>query len=390
MVLEYLNKIGYKNGKVMQGFLISLYTNIQELAKTDKKIIILGVCENGFYAEKLLQEVGIETYAYADNAQRLQGRKIRGKQIYSPYEIFKDVDEYYLIIAVQSNNIACVRLQFMTHGVNEYSIFLNTEFHDFIDENVDIQDNILGSINEICFLGEKVEEALPQVGIEMGKDGSQLGKINWLLKSTEWSHWAYLWGEKLLSNNRNKVLEIGPGYGLMTAVLMRMYQNISVDWIIFGSEDELLRTNRDEYAKSLQKVKEKYKERIKTKYGYIEMGDYTIRDKYDLIIMTEVFEHFALNPVNTIRKLAAALKDGGRIILTTPNWGHIHIYDSWTELQNGEEITDIDYLRLIECGHIYQYSKDELFSVFKQAGLSVEKYELSDSNNHNFVLRILD
>ena len=122
-------------------------------------------------------------------------------------------------------------------------------------------------------------------------------------------------------------------------------------------------------------------------YQYIEMDQCTVEHfKYDLIIMTEVFEHFVLNPINTLLKIASALKNHGKLIITTPNWGHLHIYKSWSELPNSSTININRYLELNECGHTYQYSRTELESIFEKSKLIVRKYELSDSNNHNFLL----
>ena len=134
-------------------------------------------------------------------------------------------------------------------------------------------------------------------------------------------------------------------------------------------------------------MREKYRKQIGIQYGYIERDEYVILKKYDLIVMTEVFEHFALNPVKTIKKLSRALEKNGRFVLTTPNWGHVHIYDSWTELPESEEVDIKRYLQLTKCVHTYQYRKDELLSIFEKAELTVERYELSDENNHNFVLK---
>lgn len=387
MIAKYLGKIGYKSGTVMQGFLVCTQSDIDQIIQEKRKIVILGVGENGFYAEKLLQEYGGTIYAFADNSERIQNQKIRKRKIYSPYELFGN-NEYYFIIAVQNNNIGCVRLQFMTHNIEDYGIFLNTSFHDFVDEDEKLHSSILDAINEICFENEDIKSAMPQVGMALGRDGSQLGSLNWLLKSTQWSHYAYLWSKEALEyNSKAHVLEIGPGFGLMSSTLLHMFNDSYVDWVLFGDPRTELNVQNGEYEKGLQKIYGKYKDRVKVQYQYIEMDQCTVEHfKYDLIIMTEVFEHFVLNPINTLLKIASALKNHGKLIITTPNWGHLHIYKSWSEPPNSSTININRYLELNECGHTYQYSRTELESIFEKSKLIVRKYELSDSNNHNFLL----
>ena len=58
MIAKYLGKIGYKSGTVMQGFLVCTQSDIDQIIQEKRKIVILGVGENGFYAENLLPEYG--------------------------------------------------------------------------------------------------------------------------------------------------------------------------------------------------------------------------------------------------------------------------------------------------------------------------------------------
>lgn len=154
--VEYLGKIGYKFGKAMQAFLIHSFS-AKEMY--NKKIILLGVGENAFYAEMLLKQKGIEIFAYADNSKKVQGY-LRGKKVYSPFELFNNND-YYFIITVHNNNINRIRLQLRTHKIMNYSIFINTGFHDFVDEDDQLQETMLDAINIICFKEEGIESALP-------------------------------------------------------------------------------------------------------------------------------------------------------------------------------------------------------------------------------------
>ena len=120
--------------------------------------------------------------------------------------------------------------------------------------------------------------------------------------------------------------------------------------------------------------------------GYIESDRYQLTKQYDAIIMTEVFEHWVTNPLPVMKKLAAALKSDGRVFLTTPNWGHLYMYDSWKDMKDYKDLKSEEQYLSMYAGHTYQYSRAELDEIFALAGLEVVKYALSDSNNHNYLL----
>ncbi|MCR5420399.1 MAG: class I SAM-dependent methyltransferase, partial [Lachnospiraceae bacterium] len=123
------------------------------------------------------------------------------------------------------------------------------------------------------------------------------------------------------------------------------------------------------------------------RFGRIERDKDLITEKYDLIIMTEVFEHFALNPVPIMRMIKDSLSCDGRMLLTTPNWGHLPTFATWRDLPDDNETDETRYGELLECGHVYQYDYNEMAEIIKEAGFEIEYYELSESNNHNLFLK---
>lgn len=383
MIAEYLGQIGYKADTCIQGFLVSIYHDISHLKAENKKIVLFGVGENGFYAEKLLDDIGIDIYCYADNSEKKfkEGCTLRGKKVYTPYDLFEREDIYF-IIAVGKEDINCARLQFMTHQIEDYSIFLPNSFWHFSEKDVELRDIIMESINMICFKDEEIEKAIPYQGIAIGRDGKKIGFLNALLHSTIQSGYAFLWEQDMLKKQTDsRILEIGPRFGLMSLVLLKQFEDIVIDWIIFGECGE-----RSQYKESLDKIVNEYPDRINRYYGYVERDEFVIRKTYDLIILTEVFEHFVLNPVNILKKIKGALSVDGRVILTTPAWGHVDIYKTWKDLPDSCDVNKEQYLRLTKCGHIYQYSKDELMQIFEEAGLTVKDYAMTESGHHNFIL----
>lgn len=383
MRVEYLDRIGYIRGELRSGFIIDIMGDgINDIIKSGKKVILIGAGENSFFAETLLLGKGITVYGYADNSRKLQGKFLRGKKILCPYACYQWEDAYF-VITTQPQRISDVRLQLMAHNVCNYGIFLNCHFHDFIDEDRKLHMQLMEAVNEICFKESITESVLPYG--EWG--GGKLGDCYWLLKSTRWSHWAYIWEREILAKRGEKVLEIGPGFGLMSLVLLKEFPDIEMDWVILENKSALAEVN-NEFIYGLRKVKKWYCKQINEIWGAIERTDFQLQEnKYDLVFMTEVFEHFVLKPLDVMKKIRKSLSDNGVLILTTPNWGHVSIYERWEDMPEDSEVDNDRYEQLLKCGHNYQYNKEELDDIFIRCGLEVVRYEISDVNNHNYMLK---
>jgi SAM-dependent methyltransferase len=93
-----------------------------------------------------------------------------------------------------------------------------------------------------------------------------------------------------------------------------------------------------------------------------------IEEKFDLIVFSEVIEHLSVEEGrDALKKLGGLLKDGGRLIITTPNLFHPHRY--W------------------DADHRTPYRYDDLAALLVGCGYSVESiYRLY---NAPFVWRLL-
>ncbi len=115
-----------------------------------------------------------------------------------------------------------------------------------------------------------------------------------------------------------------------------------------------------------------------------------IEDRYDIIILTEVLEHFNFYPVPTMYKIMKGLKPGGVILLSTPDqatWGKITTYaKELCKLPEYEPSSQPDWID----AHIWQYSKEDLEWLFRVCGLEPIEWGMSKSaggTHHNVVLR---
>jgi len=98
---------------------------------------------------------------------------------------------------------------------------------------------------------------------------------------------------------QGKVLEIGSGFGLFASILNRKgdYRFTFVD----------------------PNIGPRYKEGLKFKWIKTSLSDFRTDEKYDLIILFDVIEHFD-QPISGLRKINLLLKDDGYLIIQTPNY----------------------------------------------------------------------
>lgn len=90
---------------------------------------------------------------------------------------------------------------------------------------------------------------------------------------------------------------------------------------------------------------------------------------YDLIFANQIIEHLVY-PVHLLVRLSAALRPGGRIVITTPNGDYImNSLPSFQELGDPASWEHMQHTADGD-GHFYAYLKNELEQIFEKAGMS--------------------
>jgi SAM-dependent methyltransferase len=96
---------------------------------------------------------------------------------------------------------------------------------------------------------------------------------------------------------------------------------------------------------------------------------------FDVIIFTEVLEHFNFHPVPSLKRIRSLLADGGTLYLSTPDaaeWGRVTKYY--------RTLAEIPYPKAgvpVVDDHVYQYSEEELRAVLDQSGFVIERFDYS-------------
>jgi SAM-dependent methyltransferase len=197
-------------------------------------------------------------------------------------------------------------------------------------------------------------------------DGPQ-GYYTRAYSKAETSYWEKLpvWMAEDRSRRKvRRVLDIGCGYGTLLAYAAAFYRAAGYCMDVTEYLIPQFRIPRNlVYAK-----------------GNVELDPIPWREPFDLIIMTEVLEHFNFQPVPTLRKIHDALAPGGLFLLSTPNqekWGKTTKY-----YQRLQDLPQVDRSRKIVDDHIWQYDERELRNVLDDAGFAILKFDYSTTENH--------
>ena len=367
--LDYLNEIYFERQKRICGFILGEST-IRDMNKSN--IIIFAAGLNGFVCARLLQDYDIFPHAFCDNYKPIHKNKLHGKDILNPYAVFKN-KEFHYVIAVGKQNINTVRAELKAHNINDYSIFFQSAFYEYPDF---LRQVIISSINMILKTNHEMQYYIH--GNSNGADKNEgVGLARYLLTSTSFWHCILLWLNDDFAQNKDvfDVLEIGPGYGLLSLILKKISGAFNLDWLSYGTN-----TKEDKNFSIITETFPGYE--YSNIFGILEDPFFVINKKYDRIIMTEVFEHFSTNPVVVTKKIVQMLNDDGILYLSTPNWNRLGIYDTWKDLPDFDEMT----YGSKSFDHNYHYNKDELLEIFALSGLKVLKYDETIIGNHNFVL----
>jgi len=169
-----------------------------------------------------------------------------------------------------------------------------------------------------------------------------------------------------------RILDIGCGYGTLLTLATRIYgaQGYCMDITQYLKPD---------FAR---------KHELRFARGNIELSTLPWPGKFDVVILTEVLEHFNFQPLPTLRKIHDALAPGGVLFLSTPDqrdWGRLSTY-----YRRLSDLPMPDPSRRIRDAHIWIYSENEVTSLLDQAGFRIAwiDYAPGNGNRHFNVLAV--
>ena len=185
-------------------------------------------------------------------------------------------------------------------------------------------------------------------------------------REAETSYWAQIpaWMEEHSETMAHTVpiLDVGCGYGTLLGLAVEIYDGEGACLDIAEYLPEAL---RELYSLAFYEAN-------------AELDPIT-GGPYDVIIMTEVIEHFNFHPLPTLQKLHDALAPGGRLFLSTPDaasWGRLRdFHDSLNDFPPPPQSNEPRPKTTDE--HHWMYSKDEIVRVLQDSGFRVLEVEYS-------------
>lgn len=196
-----------------------------------------------------------------------------------------------------------------------------------------------------------------------------------IYQPAELTYWSRLlpWIENYIENNKvNNCIDIGCMCGTLLLYVKTINPNIDLyahNLIKFLSDEFITKYN------------------VKFHKDNIELQPFYFQDKFDIIIMTEIIEHFKFNIIPTLTKVVEHLSDNGRLYITTPDantpiWGRLSKYQSYKDMSPPTDSCEF----IDDFGHEYQFVEQELRDIFEECGLAVTQFS---NNNYNFNFELM-
>ena len=372
-MLECLGTLYYQKGNVAQKAFL-LHSNVNNISEIDayKSVYILGSGGMAYYAYQLLKDK-VDISGMVDNNQELIGRKSADGRTYLPINrLYSDSDNVHIVIATNRPHLNNNRWQLLVHGIKSYSMFFIESCGD-----LSVGDNLITeAVNKVIFKDEGMEKALPPVNNVSYMSDHFLGSINYLLSST--AMWEPCFNY-IARQRFERCLEIGPGMGIFSYMIAKNMQPEKIDWIVYEDHQKEMLEQQEYYA-IYQQIKDNGID-LGIRSGKVENPSFNLDDQYDLLIMTEVIEHFTTNPLQVLHKIRRWMIDKAILCISTPDYTPICIYNSADEIPEYKAESQFYY-----PGHTYQYRKEELDRMFEEAGLRTVLYKKSGFGHHNYVL----
>lgn len=373
---EYIDTIRYEAGKPRAVFLLTDVNSFE-----GKRVAVFGTGIEAFITEKYLESKGIETECFINNDPQMEGRILCGKQVMTPDKIW---GQGFSVIIAMSNAryINEVLWQLKVHDGQLCGVAFMETYHAFTENGKTsrLQELVVKAISRILCDDRNITDIMCPI-VNVGPSGNLLFPFDELCWSTTWTHHLLQWFYEKYSTGKaaetKNMLEIGPGRGLFSAVVHDISPDMEIEWLMFDMDEKSDKAVKNRYGWWPANLFETY-------YGMIEEPQFRIDKKFDMIVMTEVLEHFSANPRTGLRKIADMLAEDGELYLSTPDWGHLPIYDTYHDIP---DFTTVEEYRASYIGHSYQYTKDELMQLLDECGLTTEKYAVTDGGNHNVLVK---
>lgn len=198
--------------------------------------------------------------------------------------------------------------------------------------------------------------------VEVQKELIELTDNGWYAQQYvkyEKTYWPdiLIWLSEDFGGKQNlKCLDVGCGYGTLLIYCQKL----------LGSKPYCINDSMGFLGKGVIK---KYD--IVSAHKNIELDEFPFEEKFEIMIMTAVLEHFNFHPLPTLKKLRSHLAEGGIFYLSVPDsaskeWGKLTKY-----FKSVDEMPMPKRELYIDGGHHYHYTDAELTKLLDDAGFKI-------------------
>ncbi len=211
--------------------------------------------------------------------------------------------------------------------------------------------------------GKSMHDYLAKWSIEgEGMTQERLGYLN------EAFH-RFLYTLDLVPNQRGKLLEVGANPYFITLLLHRFRPQIAIETVNYfpGWANPSTQTLIADGEASIDLI-----------FANVNIEAETLPHEdgeFDIVLLCEVLEHFTTDPLQAILEMKRVLKQGGTLILTTPNVARL---ENIARMLGGDNLYD-PYSGYGPHGrHNREYTAHELTKLLTHAGFTIEQQFTSD------------
>jgi len=375
---QFLGEAFWQGGKRIGAF----HFGKCDISKSlDKEVIIWGTGELAHRCFCFLSNYSINVSAFCDNDSSHWGKKFMGLPILSPDEAY--IRKPYFIVCTSGWFLWLITRQLIVRHGDEFGCFFTHGYGNFFDDP-ELMSTTVDALN--IMLSNEFEYGNVSAWYDFIQEQDPPGMYAELCQTTEFWDTTLVWLRERPVAKR--MLDIGPGWGLLSAILRSYWPDTETFYLCYGEEGLRERDVIDRRNKKYD---------VNKIYGFVESPAFELDEKFDLILFTEVLEHFSCNPIPTLQKIANWLTEDGVLALTTPTTyaDPTNTYDSYKQMPDFIDFTPDAYAtgnivsrRFIDpsTGHIHIFNKTELEEIFEACGLNVMKYDINAAGRHQVLL----
>ena len=178
----------------------------------------------------------------------------------------------------------------------------------------------------------------------------------------------FLYTLQLVPDGNGRLLEVG-AHPYFISLLLRRFTSYQINYTNYFGKS---------YLDSFQRLIGSDNQQIEFEFSNVNIEEQPLPyedNTFEVALLCEVLEHFAIDPLQALKQIKRVLKPGGVFILTTPNVARL---ENVARLLAGHNLYDPYSGYGLYGRHNREYTVDELRQLLEYLGFSIEELFTSD------------